>query len=391
MSTPAVASWPFKTIATRTSPCSSWIAKLSIGDPAPVLAEPLSLGTPLALIGHPHGIPMKIDSGGILTSIEEPWLKATVDAFDGNSGSGVFDHQGRVRAILTNGEDDYVARGDCQVVNVLQSPADDGETLFPIEPVLGAFCEAPGVDSELCECDGPCVDYLPGDTCELAEPIDAVDQEIRATLQGYVPSGYGSCGGVGPDRAYRFSVASDTRLLAAVDGFDTVLYLLRECGEEVACNDDRGDSDLDSQIDAALTPGNYTLVVDAYDEDIDSFTLNLEFREGGAALSDAAVASDGGIDAGTDSPHEDSGCSASAAANPRPLWLPSSVAYATGLVAAPLTSQSSPAVFDEGRHSRRPRAASGRLPPHDPTWRSYEEAAVCAMRAKVAAHHASVP
>ena len=290
--------------------------------PAAVETAPMMLGEPLALIGHPNGIPMKLDSGGVLTSIGEPWLKATVDAFDGNSGSGVFDHQGRVRAILTNGQDDYVERGDCQVVNIIRSPISHAETLFPVGPVMEAFCDAPGADSDLCECDGPCVPYQPADTCETAETIEAIDQEIRDSLVLYAPAELGSCGGRGPDRAYQFELPANARLTATVDGFDTVLYLRRACGREVACSDDRSDSDRSSRIDTALVAGNYTLVVDAFNENVSAFTLNLQFRTASPAMPDAGVAEDAmAPDANTDAPLRDGGCTASSQSRPWPSWL----------------------------------------------------------------------
>lgn len=68
------------------------------------------------------------------------------------------------------------------------------------------------------------------------------------------------------DRAGGFRITADD-----VEGgarVDPVLYVRRVCAEresEVACNDDVGDGDLDSQLDVDLDPGEYFLIVDSID------------------------------------------------------------------------------------------------------------------------------
>lgn len=102
-----------------------------------------TVGSELHLIGHPNGIPMKIASGGRVTSTDTLTLTATLDAFSGNSGSGVFDASGRIVAILTSGDEDYAASGGCNVVNVIDPPPEgDGEGLTYVGAAMDTFCAA---------------------------------------------------------------------------------------------------------------------------------------------------------------------------------------------------------------------------------------------------------
>ena len=98
--------------------------------PAPVQAtrSAVALGQQLTMIGFPTGIPAKIDTGGRVTrnrQTELDYFSASVDAFAGNSGSGVYDSTGRVVGILVRGAQDYrldSARG-CYVVNTVAEPS----------------------------------------------------------------------------------------------------------------------------------------------------------------------------------------------------------------------------------------------------------------------------
>src|SRR5690606_31591197 len=71
--------------------------------PAPI-GDTATVGTPVTLIGHPNGIPMKIAGNATVRSTEGIELFADVDAFFGNSGSGVFDDTGAVIGILVAGD-----------------------------------------------------------------------------------------------------------------------------------------------------------------------------------------------------------------------------------------------------------------------------------------------
>jgi V8-like Glu-specific endopeptidase len=78
--------------------------------------------TPLVLIGHPLGLPMKIDDGAKVMSpsaeerknlvqslfLRKNYFTANLDAFAGNSGSPVFNEDtGKVEGILIQGSEDF--------------------------------------------------------------------------------------------------------------------------------------------------------------------------------------------------------------------------------------------------------------------------------------------
>lgn len=83
--------------------------------------------TPLVVIGHPLGLPMKITDGGRVagmnniekeTSIRSAFLRrhyftANLDTFAGNSGSPVFNYDtGKVEGILIQGAEDFIFNQD---------------------------------------------------------------------------------------------------------------------------------------------------------------------------------------------------------------------------------------------------------------------------------------
>ena len=318
--------------------------------PAPVRMEAsaLPLGTGLGLIGHPNGIAMKIDSGGVVTwnAADASYFRGTVDAFNANSGSGTFDLAGNLVGILGGGETDYVDMGGCNVVNVIDPPpTDDGERLTYVRSALEAFCRAPGVVSPLCDCGGgPCVDGPAHDRCSDAEVITAESQVIEDTLVGFAPWDRGSCGGNGPERVYTFTVTERVRWSAMSEGFDTTLYLRQaSCGgAEVDCNDDIDtDTNRGSSITATLAPGDYFLFVDAYDGDVSAFTLTLDFAptafdagvgvDAGPSLEDGGGPSpDAGPAVGADAgPGETSGGGCGVAPIEAP-WVPGALLLALG-------------------------------------------------------------
>ena len=84
------------------------------------LNSPLKKGLPIFTIGYPSGLPAKVADNS--TIIEEPNLQKFItdtDAFQGNSGSPVFDAKtGKVIGIVSGGQNDYVRNGSCKVVKI---------------------------------------------------------------------------------------------------------------------------------------------------------------------------------------------------------------------------------------------------------------------------------
>ena len=82
----------------------------------------VSIGTPLLVIGHPLGLPMKIADGAKVsqmndierktpfnsTILRQDYFTANLDSFAGNSGSPVFNIEtGKVEGIVIQGADDF--------------------------------------------------------------------------------------------------------------------------------------------------------------------------------------------------------------------------------------------------------------------------------------------
>lgn len=65
-------------------------------------ADP-STGAALTIIGHPQGLPKKIEAGTVYGFSTNAIRYNNIDTLGGNSGSGVIDSQGRVVGVHTNG------------------------------------------------------------------------------------------------------------------------------------------------------------------------------------------------------------------------------------------------------------------------------------------------
>jgi hypothetical protein len=76
--------------------------------------EPLAFGVPPAVgdgvvaIGHPLGLPLKVDRGGEVFAVEAHHFSATLDLYAGSSGSPVFDAEARLIGLASSGSGDLV-------------------------------------------------------------------------------------------------------------------------------------------------------------------------------------------------------------------------------------------------------------------------------------------
>lgn len=81
----------------------------------------IKLGTKIAVIGHPSGLPTKVAEGAkVVRNDSSEYFQANLDTFGGNSGSAVFDSgSGTVEGILVRGAKDYESSDDdgCEVVH----------------------------------------------------------------------------------------------------------------------------------------------------------------------------------------------------------------------------------------------------------------------------------
>ena len=111
--------------------------------------------TPLVVIGHPLGLPMKATDGGVVSRMndverETPirsllnranYFTANLDAYAGNSGAPVFNKwTGKVEGILVQGADDFVfnpTRGCLETMKYSNSHLNTYEKVMRINKVPG--------------------------------------------------------------------------------------------------------------------------------------------------------------------------------------------------------------------------------------------------------------
>ncbi len=100
----------------------------------------LVVDTPLAMIGHPRGLPQKASMKGEITAIEDDHLyQCNLDSFSGNSGSPVLDlNTLKIVGIFTRGRKDFERNEDRDRVNAY---IDDDQAMYAqkfisIQPVI---------------------------------------------------------------------------------------------------------------------------------------------------------------------------------------------------------------------------------------------------------------
>jgi len=90
-------------------------------------------GTPVIVIGHPSGLPMKIADNAKITKKRINFFNTDLDTYGGNSGSPVFNAEtGIVEGILIRGEEDFELRGSCYMS---RSSSKGREKVFKIKKV----------------------------------------------------------------------------------------------------------------------------------------------------------------------------------------------------------------------------------------------------------------
>lgn len=113
--------------------------------PLPVERGAVSVrtGDRVFAIGHPHGMPTKVTSGTVRDAVVGNGFHSNVDTFSGNSGSAVFNTDGRIVGVLVSGEDDYVEIEldgvKCNVIKRCTDTGCRGETATYIQHALGAI------------------------------------------------------------------------------------------------------------------------------------------------------------------------------------------------------------------------------------------------------------
>jgi hypothetical protein len=104
------------------------------------------------------------------------------------------------------------------------------------------------------------------EACEAAPSLDVGTGMVVSGSTAHSPSNaFGMCAGWGPENIYSFELEEQSRVDFQMNGYDTVLYIRRECESaesELVCNDD-WDS-VNAHVTATLDPGRYYLFADSY-------------------------------------------------------------------------------------------------------------------------------
>jgi hypothetical protein len=159
------------------------------GNHAPIefrpAAVPLAKADPLSMIGFGSGLPAKIDSGARVAEPPTPerdYFIANLDAFEGHSGSSIYDSSHRLSGILLGGRvPDYVTAPDenCARVNVFDD-SQAGEVAHDIATIVKALCDDGWERDNVCE-----VAACQGDNCGTPSPTpDAGVDGVPADKSG---------------------------------------------------------------------------------------------------------------------------------------------------------------------------------------------------------------
>lgn len=94
----------------------------------------VKLNTPVYMIGYPSGIPQKVAlNASVHQNNDKQFFYTTLDAFQGNSGSPVFNMETHeLIGVLVSGEVDYVWRGSCNTTTLCRIPYCKGEKVMRI-------------------------------------------------------------------------------------------------------------------------------------------------------------------------------------------------------------------------------------------------------------------
>jgi hypothetical protein len=125
--------------------------------PALFGSRPATATDPVAVIGYPSGTPVKVDRGAEVREGRPgllDYFSLTSDTFEGNSGSGVFDAQGRVVGVFVRGGADFELGPDAGCLVPRQIDIDPSEAASErashAGPAVAALCASGWSSQRLC-------------------------------------------------------------------------------------------------------------------------------------------------------------------------------------------------------------------------------------------------
>jgi hypothetical protein len=139
---------------------------------------PLRLGDPVVSIGTGLGLPIKVDSGGVVRDARDEvgdYFVADTDTAGGSSGGGAFDEQLALEGIMVRGRADF-ATTDAGCMATIYEPAgvDAGEQFTYAHRAVEGLCARDEAASTICrpDCGVPCeaLPDIPTGGCNVAAP-----------------------------------------------------------------------------------------------------------------------------------------------------------------------------------------------------------------------------
>ncbi len=140
----------------------------------------IAVGTALAAVGHPSGLPTKImDGAKVLTSVQTNAFFATdVDAFAGAAGSPIVATDGTVEGILARGGKDYEIVDGCTAMKTCAAGACAGQEATRAS-VISAFVEDPSRTTRILDHDFPAINKPIPDGNQAGITVDLmIDQPL---------------------------------------------------------------------------------------------------------------------------------------------------------------------------------------------------------------------
>jgi V8-like Glu-specific endopeptidase len=239
--------------------------------PAPVRAGNrwMPTGQPVALIGASGGTPLKIDSTGKVLeprAVTRDYFVASLDAFHGDTGAGVYELEGySVAGILVRGDKDYATNGNCRVARVCGETGCRGEEISYVRPAIEAYCQA-AVSSRLCP---PAVAEPPPRTYDFVATNTHSAQQDTVNKKVMMEDGS------------KLTVGTCGQARASASG-DTFLRVFGPDGAEVASNDDACSSRGSQVVFQVVTAGEYEIRVGCHGDESCSGTVSWDTSSRGS-------------------------------------------------------------------------------------------------------------
>ena len=188
----------------------------------PIATHGIPLGERATVIGYPSGLPVKVDRGATVLDTreaEDDYLSMASDTFMGSSGSGVFNRQNELVAIVVRGGVDYEYRPElgCYVSRRIPEgqETERGEHASYVTSAINALCGSGWASEGRCQRRSVCGDGQ----CSIDEhegpcggDCPSIDSRVRGFPQGggctFAPSGPAAGGwalllGAAVSRAWR--------------------------------------------------------------------------------------------------------------------------------------------------------------------------------------------